>query len=149
MRIKFIEQLKFRLAGRSVPVMRASEINWIGRVGTLTNVGDCKDRPNSLVNTWDSKGWEKVKETQPIIVIDQKGNPTQTWIVSEDGNTVNLYTKPVDFPKREEVVGRAATMDDIADAMDLGRSMRNVLIGIIVGAPVWWIVFQVIGAMAK
>jgi hypothetical protein len=62
------------------------------------------------------------------------------WIVSENGETVNLYTKPCDFPKREEVIGHAATMDDIADSMDLGKSMRNMLIGLVIGVFIGWLV---------
>lgn len=149
MKIKFIEQWKFRLTGRSVPTMRVSEVEDTGRVGTLMDIGTCKDRPNSIVNTWDEKGWEKLKGTMPITFIDGKGNPEMRWIVSSEGHTVNLYTSPDNYPDREEIIGHAATMDDIADSMDLGKSMRNILIGGILSAPVWWIIFQMLGAMAK
>lgn len=133
MKIKFIEQWKFRLIGRSVPVMRVSDIDKEGRVHTLMDVGTCKDRPNSIVNTYDEKGWEKAPDSMPVIFLSSKGTPEQRWIVSESGETVNLYTKPVTFPNLEEVIGHAATMDDIADSMDLGKSMRNLLIGMFIG----------------
>lgn len=65
-----------------------------------------------------------------------------------EGQTVNLYTKKSPFPNKEGIIGAAATMDDINEAMDLQKSVRNILIGLIVGAPVWWFVFQLLGVMA-
>lgn len=140
MKIKYIEQLKFSLTGRSVPVIRVSELDDTGKVGTIHNVGMVKDRANSLVNTWDEKGWEKQKDTRPVALIDPKGNTALAWIVSEDGRTVNLYTQPTAFPRREVVIGHAATMDDIADSMDLGKSMRNLVIGLIIGVMLGWLI---------
>ena len=53
--------------------------------------------------------------------------------MSESGKTINLYTKPWDYPNQEDTIGHAATMDDITDAMDLNKSMRNMAIGMILG----------------
>ena len=66
-----------------------------------------------------------------------------------NGQTIELYTKKPIYPNLENIIGKAATLDDIADAMDLGKSVKNIIIGGLLAAPVWWLVFQMIGAMAK
>ena len=136
MRIKFIEQWKFRLSGRAVCTVKAEDITSDGVVGTLHLMGDCKMRANSIVNTWDSKGWEIVKDSRKITLIDEKGLSKQAFLVSDAGVTVNLYTEPSAFPNREDIVGKAATMDDIADAMDLNKSIKNLAIGLIIGCGI-------------
>jgi len=133
MRIKFIERLSFRLRGRAIPVIKAGDISSDGQVRSLFFMGDMKKRPNSLVNTWDEKGWEIQQGAGYITMIDEKGLPKDAYIVSESGKTVNLYIYPRQLPNLEDVIGHAATMDDIADAMDLGRSMKNLAIGAIIG----------------
>lgn len=141
MRIKFVEQLKFKLSGRSVPVLRVSEVDsTTGRIRTIQDVGACKDRPNSIISTWDEKGWEKSAGANPITKLDAKGNAELCWIVSQRGQTVNLYTQPWAGPSNEEIIGRASTADDIASAMDLGKSMRNMLIGLLIGILLGWLI---------
>jgi len=150
MAIKAIERFKFKMFGRSVPVVHACDIDDTGKVRTLQLAGDMKDRPNSIIKTWDSKGWEKTPDAGMITLLDEKGSGRMAYVVSEYGRTVNLYTEPrCTRPDLEDIIGRAATMDDIAEAMDLGKSMRNILLGGLIAAPVWWIVFQILGQMAK
>lgn len=133
MKIKFIERWKFRLNGRSVPAIRAEDITAQGLIGSLHLIGDVKKRPNSLVNTWDSKGWEIDPYSQKITLIQENGNSESVYVVSELGKTINLYTDPVMHPNLEDVIGHAATMDDIGDSMDLAKSMRNIAIGLLFG----------------
>jgi hypothetical protein len=133
MRIKFIEQWKFRLLGRAVPVVKCDDVTNEGRVHTLHLVGRVKDRANSIINTWDAKGWEKDPEFGKITLIDEKGIESYPYVVSAAGKTCGLYTEPCAFPNREDVIGKAATMDDIAEAMDLNKSIKNMAIGIIIG----------------
>ena len=164
MKIKFIEQWKFRLTGKSVPVMKALDIELDGRIRTLQDIGSCKDRPNSLIQTWDSKGWEKSKEASQITFIDAKGNPEMRWVVTPQGETVNLYTwqrripdeeatlpeaqkKPLSawqrvmaiIPMLEGLIGKSATLDDIEESMDLHKSMKYILIGLIFGVLIGWV----------
>lgn len=149
---KFIEKWKFKLTGKSVPVVKVADIDEEGRINTLMILGDVKDRPNSLVESWNQKAWEKEQGTHMIQVVDQNGRRAFNWIVSEAGRTVDLYVHPYfknPMPDREDILGKGATMDDIAEAMDLGKSTKNYIIGGVMSAPVWWIVFQVLGAMAK
>lgn len=136
MRIKFIEQWKFRLAGRAVPTVKAEDITSDGIIGTLHLLGDCKMRANSIINTWDSKGWEIIKDSKKITLINEKGISQNAYVVSDAGVTINLYTEPSAFPNREDIVGRAATMDDIADAMDLNKSIKYIAIGFIIGCGI-------------
>jgi len=133
MRIKFFEQWKFKLMGRAVPVVKCEDIDNEGRIYTLHLLGMVKKRANSLIATWDSKGWEIDKSAGKIALIDEKGTESYAFVVTEEGRTTKLYTKPVAFPNLEEVIGKAATMDDIADSMDLGKSIRNIAIGLFVG----------------
>jgi hypothetical protein len=133
MKIKFIEQWRYSLMGRSVPVVKCEDIDKEGRVYTLHLLGKAKRRANSLITTWDSKGWEIDKATGKIALIDEKGIEQYAFVVSEDGKTTCIYTKPVTSPNLEDVIGKAATMDDITEAMDLGKSMRNMIIGLLIG----------------
>lgn len=140
MRIKFLEKMKFKFAGRSVPVIKCEDIDTAGRVHTLHMLGGCKDRPNSIIATWDSKGWEKDPMWgSPITLIDEKGIQSLAYVASEEGVTVPLFTRPSAYPNREDVIGRASTMDDISDAMDLGKSMRNMIIGVVIGTFIGWL----------
>jgi hypothetical protein len=149
MRIKFIEQWKFKLSGRAVPVIKVEDIDASGRITTLHWLGNCKKRANSIISTWDAKGWEIDPRYGSIRYIDDKGIESQIYIVSEYGKTSPLATEIFKFPNQEDAIGKAATMDDVVDAMDLGKSVRNFIIGALVSAPVWYILFQMIGVMAK
>lgn len=133
MAIKFIERWRFSLQGRAVPVVKCEDIDQQGRIYTLHLLGKVKRRANSLVSTWDNKGWEIDKTAGKVALIDEKGIESYAFVVSEEGRTIPLYTKPVTHPNLEDVIGNAATMDDIAEAMDLGKSMRNMIIGLVVG----------------
>jgi hypothetical protein len=133
MALKFIEQWKFKLSGRSVQAVKCEDIDNEGRVYTLHLLGAVKRRANSIISTWDSKGWEIDKSAGKIALINEKGIEQYVFIVSEEGRTIPIYTKPVQHPNLEDVIGKAATMDDITDAMDLGKSMRNMIIGLLIG----------------
>jgi hypothetical protein len=133
MAIKFIEKWKFKLSGRSVPVVKCEDIDRDGRIYTLHLLGMARRRANSLVTTWDSKGWEIDKSAGKVSLIDEKGIEQYAFLVTEEGRTTRIYTKPVTSPNLEEVIGKAATMDDIAEAMDLGKSMKNTIIGLLIG----------------
>jgi hypothetical protein len=140
--MKILEQLKFKLTGRAVPVMRVSEVEQEGgKIHTLQDIGTCKDSPNRLVETWDNKGWEKKQGITPITRLNAKGDQEMCWIVSERGQTVNLYTQPWKGPALEDVIGKAATVTDIADAMDLTPSMREKLIFMVIGIMLGWLIF--------
>ena len=139
MRIKFIEKIKFKLAGRAVPAMKVEDIDVIGQVRTIHFLGSVKKRPNSLVTTWDQKGWEIDPACGTIRYIDEKGIESQIYVVSESGKTCEISTHWMTHPALEEIIGKAATMDDIAESMDLGKSVKNLVIGAAIGIFVGWL----------
>lgn len=129
--------------------MRVGNISEQGQVQSISVLGELKDRPNSILSTWDGKGYEKSPGVGMINFCDEKGITKLVYLVSEVGRTVNVFTEPFTGPNHEDTIGKAATMDDIAEAMDLGKSVRNILLGGLISAPFWWIVFQMLGAIAR
>jgi hypothetical protein len=142
----FIEKWRMKLFGRGVQTFSVEEINIDGKVLTLRDAGTQKRRANSVIETWDSKGSELKANAVNFISSDHIMQPA--YIVN-GGETIDLYVRKPTYPNREDIIGKAATLDDIADAMDLGKSVKNIIIGAILSAPVWYILFQVLGAMAK
>lgn len=155
----FIDKWRFKLFGRGIRVLRVEEVNEDGRIRVLRNVGKLKRRGNSLVEAWDVKGAEITSTTQLIQFISDD-EVVEPAFVTYKGQTVNIQDRPteqtpeikdifLDLENLEEVIGKGATLDDLTDALDLGKSTKNIFIGALLGAPIWWFVFQVIAAMAK
>ena len=142
----FIEKWRMKLYGRGVQTLKVEEIDETGRVLILRDVGKTKRRANSIIETWDSKGDEII--SPPITYITPDGL-IQPAYVAMNGQTIQLFTRRPTYPNLEEIVGKAATLDDIADAMDLGKSVKNIIIGAILSGPIWWILIQMLGAMAR
>jgi hypothetical protein len=134
MRFKSIEKLKFRITGRSVPVIKCMDIDENGRINSLHLIGECKDNQNTIHSTWDDKGWEKDQKTGgPILYIDEKGIKTLAYVVSESGTTVSLYTSKRDRPNAEDTIGKMLSWDVLTMALDMGKSLRNIMIGMVFG----------------
>jgi hypothetical protein len=142
----FIEKWKMKLFGRGVQTFSVEEIDEHGRVLVFRSAGKQKRRDNSIIETWDAKGSEI--HAQPVNFITDDHIIEPAYIV-QGGETIDLFIRKSIFPNRESIVGKGATMDDIADSMDLGKSMKNIVIGGILSAPVWWMIFQVLGAMMR
>jgi hypothetical protein len=150
MKIKFIEQWKFRLKGRAVPVIVALDIDQDGRIGALHLAGDMGKRDNSIVNPWDEHTYEIDRDAQIIPVLNHKGISTNTYILSEAGKTINLYTYPRREPNLRTILGKFSMADDIAENMTLGKSMKNLLIGLLLGLGIGaFILGPMIQAMMK
>lgn len=142
----FIEKWRMKLFGRGIQEFKIEEVDDDGRVVVLRDVGKPKRRANSIIETWDNKGDEIAAAPITFISSDSLVQPAY---IAQGGRTINLYVTPTIFPNREEIIGKAATLDDISDAMDLNKSMKYLLMGGIFSAPVWWFIFQMIGVMAK
>ena len=142
----FIEKWRMKLFGRGVRSFNVEESDKDGRVLVLREVGKKKRRANSLVETWDGKADEIHAQPVDFITNDHTHEPAY---ICQGGSTIDLWITPSKYPNREEILGRSATLDDIADAMDLNKSMKYIVIGGLVSAPVWWFLFQMIGAMMK
>jgi len=147
--MKIIDQITFKLTGKKVPVIRVSEVDQKdGRILSLQDVGYVRDDPNNLFYNWDNKSWEKQKDTIPVMRMSSKGIVEECWIVSERGQTVNLYTQPWKGPALENVLGEMVSVDSISRAMGLEPSMRDKLIFMVVGIFLGWlIVGPMIGGM--
>jgi hypothetical protein len=142
----FIEKWRMKLFGRGIQTFKIEEINENGRVLIIRDVGKTHRRSNSIIETWDSKGDEI--HSPPITYISSDGI-TQPAFVGMNGQTIELFTRKPTYPNLESVIGKASTLDDIADAMDLGKSVKNYIIGGILSGPVWWLIIQMLGAMAR
>jgi hypothetical protein len=73
-----------------------------------------------------------------IPVTDEKGLVSNTFIVSDAGQTINLYTdpRPEDYPNWATLLGKLFMADDIADNMTLGKSLKNIMIGLLIGLAI-------------
>jgi len=139
----FIEKWKMKLFGRGVQTFKVDEYDENGRVLTLRDAGKNKRRANSIIETWDAKGAELRAPAVNFITSDSLIQPA---FITQGGETISLYIRKPNFPNREDVVGKAATFDDITEAMDLNKSMKYLVMGGLFSAPVWWLVFQMLGA---
>ena len=148
-----IEQYRFAYQGSSIFTVHVSDIEPdTGRINQIRVVGECKNRPNSIIETWDAKGWEKAGH-HPISFVGEDGVKKLSVIVSEAGTTTDLFTTPRKYKNLEEIIGKAATLDDIPEALDLHKSLKWIGIGFVAGMPVGYMVFTVLmlifQAMAK
>ena len=142
-KINFIESWKFKLRGRVVPVIVANDIGTNGKIGSLLIKGLQGKRDNSIVDAWDEKGYEIDRSCMAIPVTNEKGIVANTFIASEIGKTINLYTdpRPPDYPNWASLLGKWFMADDIADNMTLGKSMRNTFVGLLVGIALGVFIF--------
>jgi len=119
--------------------MKILDVDVAGKVNAIQMIAACKDRPNSLLCTWDGTGWEKDPQYGPIDITDVKGITTKHWIVSEQGKSTGLWTRMSAFPNREKIIGTGANMDDIAEAMGYHPPMRDKIIFLGIGILAGWL----------
>ena len=142
----FIENWRMKLVGRGVQTFKIEETDSEGKVLILRDVGKTKRRANSIIETWDAKGDEIHAPPVNFITSDSLFQPAY---ISQGGQTIDLYIRRSIYPNREEVIGKAATFDDISDSMDLNKSVKHMAIGAILSGPVWWLIIQMIGTMMR
>jgi len=142
----FIEKWRMKLFGRGVQTFKVEEADRDGRVLVFRDVGKTKRRANSIIETWDAKGDEIHSPAVNYITSDGLIQPAY---IAQGGQTIDLYIRKSIYPNREEIVGKASTLDDISDSMDLNKSIKHMVIGGIASGPVWWLIIQMIGTMAK
>ena len=155
----FIKKWQARLTSPKVPVVR-----FANAAKTIEFMGYLRKRENSLIDPWNPRGYEIHSGPIEIMI---NGKKEMGYAVDEAGITVDLHRDitllpavPVQgndpkglfevdelmIPKKgvinycwEGVIGRLATLDDIADGLDLGKSPKDKIIGIIIGIPIGWI----------
>ena len=123
--MRFIDRIKFKMQGRSVPAIKCQDVDQNGKVGSLQLYDSVKDRPNSLQASWNSEEWEKDRESPPIAVTLDNGTTQKMWIVGELGKSCSLYTRPSMYPNKEKLIGAVSNMDDFAEALGIKPSMRE------------------------
>jgi len=148
-----------KLTAPKVPVVRLAN-----NAKTIEFMGYLRRRENSLIEPFKQLGYEI--QSGPIEII-ANGKKELGYAVDEAGITVefnrNILIVPaipvqgndpkglfeveeLMVPKQgyinyhfEGIIGRLATLDDIAEGLDLGKSLKNTVIGFIIGIPVGWI----------
>ena len=131
-----IEQYRFAYQGSSIFTVHVSDIEPdTGRINQIRVVGECKNRPNSIIEIWDAKGWEKAGH-RPISFVGEDGVKKLSVIVSEAGTTTDLFTTPRKYKNLEEIIGKAATLPS--------KSLKWIGIGFVAGMPVGYMVFTVL-----
>jgi hypothetical protein len=144
----FIEKWKYKLLGRTIPVFNVVDVDAENKVKSLT-FGKWIRRPNSLLETWNVIGAEIEKGEGLIVYTDDAGLTVPAYTTFK-GKTHNLYVEPRTAPNLEKVIGSAANLDDIAESMDLGKSMRNMVIGLLIGIMIGWLfIAPIVNGMAK
>jgi hypothetical protein len=145
----FLDKIFYKLGGRKVPVFQVMDVDdEHGKIKSMSLLKWVK-RPNSLLETWNVIGAEIDTDAGPIEYIDESGL-RQLAFVEYLGKTCNLFTEPRYAPNLEKVIGSAATIDDIAEALDIGRSMKNFVIGGLLGIILgWWLIAPIWSGVMK
>jgi hypothetical protein len=119
------------------------DVDVAGRVNSLQMYASVKDRPNSLMASWNGEEWEKDPDNPPINVILDNGAAQKMWIVGELGRSCSLYTRMSTFPNKEKLIGAVSNMDDFAEALQIKPTMREkfgfliggILVGVFIVQP--------------
>jgi hypothetical protein len=130
--MKTYDRIAFKLFGRGVLCLKPLDIDKEGKVNTI-RLMTVKERANSLIDKWDVKGWEKVPGKGLITIIDAKGISQSGYVLSEAGQTQDIYVGSASHVNLEDVIGKAAMVDDISDALDLNKSLKQMVIGLLIG----------------
>jgi hypothetical protein len=144
--MEFMEKLLFKMTGRKVPVFQVLDVD-NQKVKTL-RFARWQDNPNSLLYRWDVQGAQKTNAGK-ITFIDESGL-SQIAYVEYLGQTIDLWVSKgfEDVPNREKVVGGLLTIDIFGELLDIGKSMKNMLIGIFIGMALYGLfIGPIIGAM--
>jgi len=136
--VDFITRWTYKLTGRKVPVFRVIDVGTNGLIKSLSLL-QWVDRPNSLYESWEVKGAEKSPNGEGLIQFVNEKSLTVPAYVEYKGRTCNLYVRPRGYPNVEKVIGSGVMIDDLAEALDMGKSMRNIVIGILIGIMLGWL----------
>ena len=130
-----IEKAMFKMTGRKVPVFQVMDVDH-QRIKTI-RLARWQDNPNTLLEKWDVQGAQKTNAGK-ITLIDESGL-SQIAYVEYLGQTVDLWVSKgfEDVPNREKVIGGLLTIDIFGELLDIGKSMKNMLIGIFVGMALY------------
>lgn len=135
----FVEKWKYKLSGRTIPVIQVKNVEDGGKIHTLV-LSSWVDRPNHVYEDWNVIGAEKDPNVG-LIELTMDG-VTKMAYAEFKGKTCCLYTdQQKGQPNHEKTIGVLTSLDKLAEILDLAESMRLRFIylgmGILLG---WWIV---------
>jgi hypothetical protein len=136
----FIERWSFKVFGKKIPVFQIVEVAENGWIKSIV-LAKWVRRKNSILQTWNNEGAEISANAEGIINYTDESGLTQPAYAEYKGRTCNLYVRPRNAPNHEKTIGVGATIDDIAQAMDLNPSMRDKLIFMVIGILAGWLIF--------
>lgn len=133
--MEFIDKLMFKMTGRKVPVFQVLDVD-NQKIKTI-RFSHWQDNPNSLLEKWDVQGAQKTNAGK-ITYINESGLQ-QLAYVEYLGQTVDLWVSKgfEDVPNREKVIGGLLTIDIFGELLDIGKSMKNMIIGIFIGMALY------------
>jgi hypothetical protein len=144
----FIEKWKYKLTGRTVPVIRVVDVEQDGKIKSLT-ISKWVRKANTLLETWDNIG-ASIDSPDGILSYTDESGLTKPAYATYKGTTVPLYTIPIPYANHERTVGAAATVDDLATVLGIAPSMRDKIIFLLIGLMIGWLfVAPVVSGMAK
>jgi hypothetical protein len=131
-----IDRWMYKLAGRKIPVFQVIDVGTNGLVKSLV-LAKWVRRNNSLLETWHVQGAEISENHEGMITYTDDSSLTQPAFIEYKGRTCNLYVRPRAAPNHEKTIGAWAMVDDLAESLDLGKSMKNIVIGAFIGMAIW------------
>ena len=132
----FVDKWMYKLTGRKIPVFQIVDVGENGIIKSLV-LSRWIRRNNSIIEGWNVVGAEISPNHEGLITFTDESGLTQPAFTEYKGRTCNLYVKPRNAPNVEKVIGGGATIDDIAEALDMGKSMRNLIIGAFIGMAIY------------
>lgn len=135
----FIDRWMYKLTGKKIPVFQVVDVGENGLIKSLVLTGWIR-RKNSLLESWNTDGAEISPHHEGLITYTDASGLTQPAYAEHKGRTCNLYVRPRNAPNHEKTIGAAATIDDIAEALDMGKSIKNLVIGMLIGVMLGWLI---------
>ena len=133
----FIDRWMYKLTGKKIPVFQIVDVESDGKIKSLT-LANWLRRHNSLLETWNVLGCEI--DPEGLLSYTDPSGLTQPAYAEFKGITVPLYVSPRTYPNHEKTIGGAATCDDLAEALDMNKSIKNLVIGMLIGIMLGWLI---------
>lgn len=137
--MKFLDRWMYKLTGRKIPVIQVIDVGPNGLIQSVA-IKPWVQRKNSLINSWEVEGAEISKNHEGLITYTDPSSLTQPAYVEYKGRTCNIYVQPRNAPNVEKIIGAGAMIDDISEAMDLNKSMKQLVIGLLIGICLGWLI---------
>ena len=144
-----LDKIRFSIMGRTMPVMRVSEVEPDGKIHTFI-IGErwTKD-PNTLTDRFSGIAATIPPGKTPIGF--QAGSKVEYGYAVHNGSVIDLYTVPPksgDINLEETKGGLMLGVDILSKIIGLGRAYKYMIIGGCVGIVVGWMMCLIINRIA-